>query len=99
MGIEMSTGVGENAEGDSLTRPRPNEDAETRARMKFGVEAPTFVAGMPYRVAFSNTDDVIHEAVEAEPRGHHDAAGNDHLGTQPYMLAEFETDSAATLES
>lgn len=53
--------------------------------MKFGLEAPNYLAGMMYPVPFATAADVVNVAMEAEQLGYYDVAGNDHLSTQQYV--------------
>lgn len=53
--------------------------------MKFGVDAPTCLAGMAYPVPFATADQVVATAIEAEQLGFHEVFGNDHLSTQQYV--------------
>jgi len=53
--------------------------------MKFGVEAPTCLAGMMYPTPFATAQDVVRVAVEAEQLGYYDVGGNDHLSTMQFI--------------
>jgi probable F420-dependent oxidoreductase len=53
--------------------------------MKFGVEAPTCLAGMMYPTPFATARDVVRVAVEAEQLGYYDVGGNDHLSTMQFI--------------
>ncbi|MFC3959129.1 TIGR03619 family F420-dependent LLM class oxidoreductase [Halovivax cerinus] len=59
---------------------------------RFGVAFPTGMEGLMYPVPFSDTDNLVELAVEAESLGFDSIGGNDHIITQDYVKAEWDTD-------
>jgi probable F420-dependent oxidoreductase len=59
--------------------------------MRVSVGLPTGMEGLTYPIPFSNPETVIRIAQHAEALGYHSVWGNDHMTTQQYVRAEFET--------
>ena len=59
--------------------------------MRVSVGLPTGMEGLTYPVPFSDPETVIRIAQCAEKLGYHSVWGNDHMTTQHYVRAEFET--------
>ncbi|WP_432826652.1 LLM class flavin-dependent oxidoreductase [Dactylosporangium sp. CA-092794] len=59
--------------------------------MRFGLAVPTGTEGMMYPVPYADPDDAVRLAVEAEALGFDSVWGNDHVSTQAYVRAEFDT--------
>src|SRR5262249_28655289 len=59
--------------------------------MRFGLAVPTGTEGMMYPVPYAGPDDAVRLAVEAEALGFDSVWGNDHVSTQAYVRAEFES--------
>lgn len=59
---------------------------------RFGAAYPTGMEGLMYPVPFSDTDDLVELAVEAESLGFDSIGGNDHIVTQDYVSAEWDDD-------
>ena len=52
---------------------------------------PTCMEGMMYPVPFATVDEIVEVAIHAEKMGYHSVWGNDHMTTQRYVRAEFDT--------
>ena len=59
--------------------------------MRFSAGLPTGMEGLTYPIPFSDPEAVIRIAQHAEKLGYHSVWGNDHMTTQNYVRAEFET--------
>ena len=59
--------------------------------MRVSVGLPTGMEGLTYPVPFSDPETVIRIAQHAEKLGYHSVWGNDHMTTQHYVRAEFDT--------
>ena len=59
--------------------------------MRVSVGLPTGMEGLTYPIPFSDPETVIRIAQHAEALGYHSVWGNDHMTTQQYVRAEFET--------
>ncbi len=59
--------------------------------MRVSVGLPTGMEGLTYPIPFSEPETVIRIAQHAEALGYHSVWGNDHMTTQRYVRAEFET--------
>ncbi len=59
--------------------------------MRFSAGLPTGMEGLTYPIPFSDSEAVIRIAQHAEKLGYHSVWGNDHMTTQNYVRAEFET--------
>ncbi len=59
--------------------------------MRVSAGLPTGMEGLTYPIPFSDPDAVIRIAQHAEKLGYHSVWGNDHMTTQNYVRAEFET--------
>lgn len=59
--------------------------------MKVSAGLPTGMEGLTYPIPFSDPDAVIEIAKHAETLGYHSVWGNDHMTTQRYVRAEFDT--------
>ena len=59
--------------------------------MRVSVGLPTGMEGLTYPIPFSQPETVIRIAQHAEALGYHSVWGNDHMTTQQYVRAEFET--------
>lgn len=59
--------------------------------MRVSAGLPTGMEGLTYPIPFSDPDAVIRIAKHAEALGYHSVWGNDHMTTQHYVRAEFET--------
>ena len=59
--------------------------------MRVSVGLPTGMEGLTYPIPFSEPETVIRIAQHAEALGYHSVWGNDHMTTQQYVRAEFET--------
>ena len=59
--------------------------------MRVSVGLPTGMEGLSYPIPFSEPETVIRIAQHAEALGYHSVWGNDHMTTQHYVRAEFET--------
>jgi probable F420-dependent oxidoreductase len=59
--------------------------------MRVSVGLPTGMEGLTYPIPFSDPETVIRIAKHAEALGYHSVWGNDHMTTQQYVRAEFET--------
>lgn len=60
------------------------------SEMRFGVAYPTGMEGLMYPVPFSDVDDLVRLAVEAEAMGFDSIGGNDHIVTQDYVKEEWD---------
>ncbi len=58
-------------------------------RISYGL--PTCMEGMMYPVPFATPDQIVELAVHAERLGYHSVWGNDHMTTQKYVRAEYDT--------
>ncbi|HEY0188248.1 MAG TPA: TIGR03619 family F420-dependent LLM class oxidoreductase [Cellulomonas sp.] len=59
--------------------------------MKFGLGVPTGTEGLMYPVPYADPEQAVRIAVEAERLGFDSVWGNDHVTTQQYVRAEFDT--------
>ena len=59
--------------------------------MRVSAGLPTGMEGLTYPIPFSDPEAVIRIAQHAEKLGYHSVWGNDHMTTQNYVRAEFET--------
>ena len=59
--------------------------------MRVSVGLPTGMEGLTYPIPFAHPETVIRIAQHAEKLGYHSVWGNDHMTTQHYVRAEFET--------
>jgi probable F420-dependent oxidoreductase len=59
--------------------------------MRVSAGLPTGMEGLTYPIPFSDPEAVIRIAQHAEQLGYHSVWGNDHMTTQNYVRAEFET--------
>ena len=59
--------------------------------MRVSVGLPTGMEGLTFPIPFSEPEPVIRIAQHAEALGYHSVWGNDHMTTQQYVRAEFET--------
>mgnify|MGYP002630547904 CR=1 FL=1 len=59
--------------------------------MRVSAGLPTGMEGLTYPIPFSDPEAVIRIARHAEKLGYHSVWGNDHMTTQNYVRAEFET--------
>ena len=59
--------------------------------MRVSAGLPTGMEGLTYPIPFSDPDALIGIAKHAEKLGYHSVWGNDHMTTQNYVRAEFET--------
>lgn len=59
--------------------------------MRVSAGLPTGMEGLTYPIPFSDPEAVIGIAQHAEKLGYHSVWGNDHMTTQHYVRAEFET--------
>ncbi len=59
--------------------------------MRVSAGLPTGMEGLTYPIPFSDPDALIGIAKHAETLGYHSVWGNDHMTTQNYVRAEFET--------
>ena len=59
--------------------------------MRGSAGLPTGMEGLTYPIPFSDPEAVIRIAKHAETLGYHSVWGNDHMTTQRYVRAEFET--------
>ncbi len=59
--------------------------------MRVSVGLPTGMEGLTYPIPFSEPETVIRIAQHAEALGYHSVWGNDHMTTQRYVRAEFDT--------
>jgi probable F420-dependent oxidoreductase len=59
--------------------------------MRVSAGLPTGMEGLTYPIPFSDPEAVIRIAQHAENLGYHSVWGNDHMTTQHYVRAEFET--------
>ncbi|MAM69177.1 MAG: LLM class F420-dependent oxidoreductase [Rhodospirillaceae bacterium] len=59
--------------------------------MRVSAGLPTGMEGLTYPIPFSDPDAVIRIAKHAEKLDYHSVWGNDHMTTQHYVRAEFET--------
>jgi len=59
--------------------------------MRFSAGLPTGMEGLTYPIPFSDPEAVIRIAQHAEKLDYHSVWGNDHMTTQNYVRAEFET--------
>ncbi len=62
----------------------------TMPEMRFGAAYPTGMEGLMYPVPFSDVDDLVRLAVEAEAMGFDSIGGNDHIVTQDYVREEWD---------
>lgn len=59
--------------------------------MRFGLGVPTGTEGLMYPVPFADPDQAVRLAIEAERLGFDGVWGNDHVTTQQYVRAEFDS--------
>ncbi|MEC7489147.1 MAG: TIGR03619 family F420-dependent LLM class oxidoreductase [Pseudomonadota bacterium] len=59
--------------------------------MRVSAGLPTGMEGLTYPIPFSDPEAVIRIAQHAEKLGYHSVWGNDHMTTQKYVRAEFDT--------
>ena len=59
--------------------------------MRVSAGLPTGMEGLTYPIPFSDPETVIRIACHAEALGYHSVWGNDHMTTQHYVRAEFDT--------
>ncbi|MFD1713849.1 LLM class flavin-dependent oxidoreductase [Amnibacterium flavum] len=59
--------------------------------MRFGLGVPTGTEGLMYPIPFADPEQAVRLAVEAERLGFDGVWGNDHVTTQKYVRAEFDT--------
>ncbi len=59
--------------------------------MRVSAGLPTGMEGLTYPIPFSAPDDVVRIALHAEKLGFDSVWGNDHMTTQHYVRAEYET--------
>ena len=63
----------------------------TRRAARFGLGVPTATEGMMYPVPYAGIEEAVELAIAAERLGFDSVWGNDHVSTQRYVRAEFDT--------